>query len=151
MEFPEKTTIQSCTVPIVPRYNETDQGGIIHHSIYPIWFELGRTKLLRENGLAYSDLEEHGTFFVMAELNIKYKRPAKYDQRLDLETTCSLVTAGRVEHTYKLTDARDGQLIAEGLSVLVCVGKDGAIKRMPKFMYPTRPQRRRRGHQKKAP
>ena len=136
MKLPEKTTIKSCTIPILPRYNETDQGGIIHHSIYPIWFELGRTELLRENGLAYSDLEANGTFFVMAELRIKYKRPARYDQKLNLETTCSLVTAGSVEHTYKLTDASNSQLIAEGLSVLVCIGEDGIIKRMPKFMYP---------------
>lgn len=136
MEFPEKTTIKSCTIPILPRYNETDQGGIIHHSIYPVWFELGRTELLRENGLAYSDLEASGTFFVMAELRIKYKRPARYDQKLKLETICSLVTAGRVEHTYKLTDASNSQLIAEGLSVLVCVDEEGNIKRMPKFMYP---------------
>ena len=56
MDFPEKTTIKSNVTVIVPRYCETDQGGIVHHSIYPIYFELGRTELLRENGLAYKKL-----------------------------------------------------------------------------------------------
>ena len=51
--FPEKTKIASCIITIQPRYSETDQGGVIHHSVYPVYFEMGRTELLRANGLAY--------------------------------------------------------------------------------------------------
>jgi acyl-CoA thioester hydrolase len=136
MSFPKRTAIQSHTITIVPRYNETDQGGVVHHSVYPVWFEMGRTELLRANNVAYKDLEEAGVFFVVAELNIKYRRPAKYDEKLQLETSCSEISTSRVEHIYKLTRCCDGVILAEGSSVLACVNAQGKICRIPKFMYP---------------
>ncbi len=136
MRLPERMTIQSHTITIVPRYAETDKGGVIHHSVYPIWFEMGRTELLRANGIAYRDLEAQGTFFVVAELRIKYRRPAFYDEELLLETTTSNVTPGKVEHTYKLTRRSTGLLLAEGSSILACVTPEGKIRRIPDFMCP---------------
>lgn len=121
---------------IVPRYNETDQGGVVHHSVYPVYFELGRTELLRVNNVAYKDLEKAGVFFVVAELRVKYRRPAIYDEKLQLETSCSRVSASRVEHTYKLTRGSDGVILAEGSSVLACVDANGKVCRVPEFMYP---------------
>jgi acyl-CoA thioester hydrolase len=142
MDFPQKIDICSHTITIVPRYAETDKGGVVHHSVYPIWFEMGRTELLRANGVAYKDLEETGVFFVVAELHIKYRRPAEYDEELQLETTCSSVTAGKVEHTYKLTRSCDGILLAEGSSILACVNGEGKVRRIPEFMYPELPCQR---------
>jgi acyl-CoA thioester hydrolase len=136
MGFLKRITIQSHTITIVPRYAETDQGGVVHHSVYPVWFEMGRTELLRANGLAYKDLEEAGVFFVVAELNIKYRRPAKYDEKLQLETSCSKVRTSKIEHIYKLTRCSDGVLLAEGSSVLACVNVQGKICRIPEFIYP---------------
>jgi acyl-CoA thioester hydrolase len=97
---------------------------------------MGRTELLRANNIAYKDLEAAGVFFVIAELNIKYRSPAHYDEKLCLETACSCVTAGRIEHTYKLTRCSDGVVLAEGKSVLACVDSDGSVQRIPEFMYP---------------
>ena len=136
MDFPKRTTIQSHTITIVPRYAETDQGGVVHHSVYPVWFEMGRTELLRANGLAYKELERAGIFFVVAELHIRYRRPARYDEKLQLQTSCSLVTASKVEHLYKLTRCDDGLLLAEGSTVLACINKEGKIRRIPEFMFP---------------
>ncbi len=138
MVFPKRITIQSHTITIVPRYAETDRGGVVHHSVYPVWFEMGRTELLRVNGLAYKELEKTGVFFVVAELHIKYRRPAKYDEELQLETSCSAATASRIEHTYKLTRCCDGVILAEGSSMLACVNAQGKICRLPEFMYPER-------------
>ncbi len=138
MEFPEKTTIDHHTITIVPRYCETDQAGVVHHTVYPIWFEMGRTELLRANGLAYSELEKAGVYFVVAELNIKYHRPALYDEKLDLTTTCANVSSARVEHTYHLKRASTGLLLAQGKSTLACVDCDGKVRRMPEFMYPAK-------------
>lgn len=134
--FPARTEIQSHTIEIVPRYNETDQAGVIHHTIYPVWFEMGRTELLRVNGLAYSDLEKSGTYFVVADLSVKYRRPAFYDEKLDLVTVCSRITSARVEHSYTLKRQSTGVTLAEGTSVLACVDPQGKPRRMPEFMYP---------------
>ena len=136
MDFPDRMNIQQHTIPIVPRYAETDKGGVVHHSVYPVWFEMGRTELLRANGLAYRDLEQAGVFFVVARLQIKYRRPAQYDEKLKLETTCSLVTASKVEHQYKLMRCGDGVILAEASSVLACVDTEGTVRRIPEFMYP---------------
>ena len=129
-------TLSSHTIPVVPRYAETDRAGVIHHSVFPVWFEMGRTELLRANGIVYKDLEAEGVFFVVAELRLKYRKPVFYDESLQLETTCSKVTAAKVEHTYRLLRAENGLLLTEGSSVLACVGADGKIRRIPEFMYP---------------
>jgi acyl-CoA thioester hydrolase len=136
MDFPKHISISKNTIKIQPRYAETDQGGVVHHSVYPVWFEMGRTELLRVNGIAYKDLEEAGIFFVVAELNIKYRQGAYYDEELELETVCSKVTVGRVEHRYKLTNCRNRAVLAEGSSVLACLDKEGKVSRVPEFLYP---------------
>lgn len=136
MDFPERLTIQKHKIIIVPRYAETDKGGVVHHSVYPVWFEMGRTELLRANGVAYKDLEAAGVFFVVAQLNIKFRRPAQYDEQLCLETACSVVSSAKVEHTYKLSRSSDGVILAEGGSVLACVNEQGKVRRVPEFMYP---------------
>ena len=136
MEFPQNITIPNHTIAIRPRYCETDQAGVVHHSVYPIWFEMGRTELLRVNGLAYKDLEAAGVSFVVARLEVKYRQPAEYDEALELETICSNTTAGRVEHSYILRRVCDKAVLAEGSSVLACVDKNGKVRRVPEFMYP---------------
>lgn len=143
MDFPEKTTIDRFTITIVPRYCETDQAGVIHHTVYPIWFEMGRTELLRANGLAYSELEKAGIYFVVTELNIKYHRPALYDEKLELTTTCTNVSTARVEHSYCLKRQSTSLLLAEGNSTLACVDAQGKVRRMPGFMYPAESEGRK--------
>jgi len=136
MEFPKNTTIQSHTITVVPRYCETDQAGVIHHSVYPIYFEMGRTELLRVNGLAYKDLEREGFYMVVAELHLKYRRPAYYDETLELITECTKITSARIEHSYKLIRPGIGLLLVEGSSILACVDDNGKPRRVPEFMYP---------------
>ena len=135
MSFPDRITIQSHTISVVPRYAETDKGGVVHHSVYPVWFEMGRTELLRVNGMAYKELEAAGFLFVIAELHLKYRQPAKYDEKLELETSCSNVTAAKIEHSYKLTRSCDGLVLVEGSSILACVSADGKVRRIPEFLY----------------
>ncbi|MCE5185183.1 MAG: acyl-CoA thioesterase [Planctomycetaceae bacterium] len=136
MQFPDCTSISEQMITIVPRYCETDQSGVVHHTVYPVWFEMGRTELLRVNGLAYSALEKAGVYFVVAELSVKYRRPCFYDEALMLTTTCTRITNARVEHSYVLKRVSTGLILAEGSSILACVDKQGKAQRMPAFMHP---------------
>ena len=136
MDFSRRLTVQSHKITIAVRYAETDQAGVVHHSVYPVWFEMGRTELLRVNGFAYKELEEAGVFLVVAELWIKYRAAAKYDEQLQLETSCLAVTASKIEHSYLLTRCGDGTILAKGSSILACVNGQGKIRRIPEFMYP---------------
>lgn len=139
MDTSKQMSVHSHTIAVVPRYAETDKGGVVHHSVYPVWLEMGRTELLRANGIAYRDLEAEGIYFVVAELRIKYRRPAFYDEELKLETTCSNVTPSKVEHSYRLLRAGTGLLLAEASSILACVSAEGKVRRIPEFMHPDGP------------
>jgi acyl-CoA thioesterase FadM len=61
-----------------------------------------------------------------------------YDQGLQLETHCSVVTAGKVEHSYRLIRSSDGELLAEGSTVLAHVNAEGKVRRIPGFMFPAK-------------
>jgi len=73
---------------------------------------------------------------VVAELHVKYRRPAYYDEKLELTTECTKVSAAKIEHSYKLIRPGVGLLLAEGSSILACVNEAGKPKRVPGFMYP---------------
>jgi acyl-CoA thioester hydrolase len=99
-----------------------------------MWLEIGRGDLLRVNGLAYRDLEQAGIFFVIVDISVKFRRPARYDEPVKLETCCGRVTASRVEHTYRITDVSSDVLLTEGQTTLACVDEHGKLRRVPAFM-----------------
>jgi acyl-CoA thioester hydrolase len=116
-------------ITIRVRYAETDRMGFLHHANYLVYFEQGRTELLRSHGLTYKDLEDKGYLLVLAKLEVRYRSPARYDDLLTLETTTVRTTAVRIDHRYRLT--RDGVLLAEGSSTLACVDRDGRLQMLP--------------------
>ncbi len=121
--------LASCDVEIRVRYAETDAMGYLHHAQYFVYFELGRTELLRRNGVRYRDMEERGCFYVVARLECRFRAPAHYDDLLTLTTTTERFTPVRVDHSYRLT--RDGVLLTEGRSTLVAVGRNGRPQPLP--------------------
>ena len=72
------------------RYSETDMMGIVYHASYLPWLELGRTNLLKETGVSYSSIEQSGFFLPVVEIQMKYRRPAKYDDTITIKTTMNL-------------------------------------------------------------
>ncbi len=111
------------------RYAETDRMGLLHHANYLVYFEQGRTELLRSQGLTYKNLEDEGFLLVLVRAEIRYRSPARYDDMLTLRTSVVRMTAVRIDHRYELM--RDGVLIAEGTTTLACVDRDGRLQAMP--------------------
>jgi acyl-CoA thioester hydrolase len=126
--------LTSHDLPIRVRYAETDQMGFVHHANYFVYFEMGRTELLRASGVDYRSIEERGFYLVVAKLSCRYRQPARYDDELILRTTITRVTPVRVEHSYQLL--RNGQLLAEGDSTLACVDKEGRLQALPAELAP---------------
>lgn len=118
-------------ITIRVRYAETDRMGLLHHANYLVYFEQGRTELLRSLGLAYKDLEDQGYLLVITRAEIRYRSPARYDDLLSLRTTVERTTAVRIDHRYELL--RDGTLIAEGSTTLACVDREGRVQALPKI------------------
>lgn len=112
------------------RYAETDQMGRAHHMAFVAWFELGRTEMMRRNGISYADLERRGVLLPVVRLEIDYLGAATYEELLSIHTRLVDVRSRRVRFDYHV-EAGDGRRIAEGLTVLVSVGADGRPKRLP--------------------
>ncbi len=104
---------------ITVRYQETDQMGIVHHSVYPIWYEVARTDFCKKMGLPYSEMEKMGIMTPIYEVHAKYKMPARYDDILSVETCLKNLTPYRVEFCYRIY--KDGALIHTGETVHVWV------------------------------
>lgn len=122
------------TIPIRVRYAECDPMQIAHHASYPVWMEIGRTELLRAQGANYRDCEASGVFFAVARMNIRYKKPARYDDELDL-VVVGLPCAGvKVEHRYELR--RGGDLLMTAETTIVCVTEGGRAVPVPKGLLP---------------
>jgi acyl-CoA thioester hydrolase len=111
------------------RYAETDRMGLLHHANYVVYFEMGRTELLRTRGVSYRDIEDSGHLLVIVEVGCKFKRPAYYDDLLTVRTTVERVTHVKIVHRYQVL--RDGLLLAEGHSTLACVDREGRPQALP--------------------
>lgn len=119
----------SCDVTIRVRYAETDRMGYLHHATYFVYFEQGRTELLRQQGVSYRDIEDEGFFLAVVKLECRFRRPAYFDDLLTLRTTLTRTTAVRVEHKYELY--RDSELLCEATSTLACVDAEGKLQALP--------------------
>lgn len=97
------------------RYKETDRMGIVYHSNYVVWFDVGRTELLRSLGFNYRHLEEIGLMLPVVEVKVKYKSPAYYDDLIQIETCILEVSRVKVKFGYRVY--RDEKLLAEGYTV----------------------------------
>ena len=123
---------ESDEITIRVRYAETDRMGLLHHANYIVYFEMGRTELLRKRGMTYRAMEDAGHLLVIVDLGCKYKRPAYYDDVLTLRTTVERVTHVKIVHKYELI--RDGVLLAEGHSTLACVDRGGRPQALPETL-----------------
>ncbi len=124
------------------RYTECDPMGVAHHTAYPVWFEMGRTELLRGGGLSYRDLQRQGVLIAVVKLSVQYKRPARYDDLLVLETTISGSGRATIDHAYELR--LDGRLLTTASTTVVCLDRDGHPRPLPDALAPAELSRRAR-------
>lgn len=96
------------------RYAETDQMGIVHHSVYPIWFEAGRTDFIRQAGISYSEVEKRGLMLPLIQLTCNYMSAAKYEDRVSVETSLKSMTFTRLRMSYKVKVEGSAGIIATG-------------------------------------
>ena len=106
------------------RYAETDKMGIVHHSVYPIWYELARTKFIKEIGVSYSQMEEMGIMTPLAELSCKYMHPAYYEDILTIRVCISKFTPARVVFNYEVYKEGIEKPINVGSTTHAWVGKN---------------------------
>ncbi len=114
------------------RFCETDLMGIVHHANYLTYFEAGRVDWLHRRGISYDVWTKQGVHLPVVETHLRYRKAARFDDELVVETTCALVTRVTVRFDYRIL--RDGTLLCEGDTLLACVGEDLSPKRIPSTM-----------------
>jgi acyl-CoA thioester hydrolase len=119
------------TVTVRVRYGETDQGGVVYHPNYFLYFEAGRTELLRAAGVVYSELEKSGVFLVVTEASCTYRSAARYDEELRVVAKVDHVGKATVGFSYRVLGPT-GALLAEGRTVLASVDSAKNPVRLPK-------------------
>lgn len=114
------------------RYAETDAMGVAHHSNYFVWFEAGRTELMRSLGWSYRQMEdEAGVRLPVIEASCRFLRPVRYDDEVVVKTTARLMSRVRVAFDYELLRPADGTLLAQGRTVHAAVDAGGRPCRLP--------------------
>lgn len=111
------------------RYAETDMMGVVYHGSYLPWLEIGRTLLLKQHGLPYRELEAEGFFLPVLEVNVRYLRPAKYDDDVVVVTMLREKPSLRIRMDYELF--RGDEKIATASTLHAFIDRAGRPVRPP--------------------
>lgn len=104
------------------RYAETDKMGVVYHSNFIVWFEVGRVEMLRKLGYSYRDVErQHDCHFAVVDVRCRYKSPAYYDDEVLIRTSLRNVRGPLIHFGYEILRAEDDTLLAEGESTHIVV------------------------------
>ncbi len=115
-------------------YADTDAMGIVYHTNYIKWFEIGRGELFRQMEMTYARIEEQGYGMPLTEVYAHYLSPAQYDQLLLVETEIGYVKRASIRFNYTIWDELREKVLVEGHSVHAFVDRNRRIVRIPSFI-----------------
>jgi acyl-CoA thioester hydrolase len=114
-------------------YGDTDQMGVVYYGNYLRFFEAARNEWLRSKGARWRDIEAaHAVYLPVAEAKVTYKRPARYDDLIVIETRLGDLGLVSLRFDYRMVRGED--LLALGHTVHACVGRDGGIREFPEAL-----------------
>jgi acyl-CoA thioester hydrolase len=124
--FPEHAVNR---MPMRVRFFETDLMAIVHHAAYLTYVEAGRVEYLRRRGIDYRSLTDRGFHMPVVEAHLEYKRTARFDAELVVETRLGALTRVTVRFDYRIL--RGDELICLGHTLLACIDGSGKPRRIP--------------------
>jgi acyl-CoA thioester hydrolase len=113
------------------RYAETDRMGVVYYANYFVWFEVARAELLRTLGWSYREMEEAGVLLPVIEAECQYRRPARYDDEIEIRAEGRVRSPVRMEFEYRAVLRPGGELLATGRTVHAAMSPDGRLCRLP--------------------
>jgi acyl-CoA thioester hydrolase len=123
--------VPSSVTTLRVRYAETDKMGVVYYANYLVWFEVARTDLLRSLGWTYREMEVAGVSLPVIEAHCDYKRPARYDDEIEVRTEGQMLSAVRIRFNYTVIRREDGVVAAAGHTVHAAVDPSGRPCRLP--------------------
>jgi len=113
------------------RYAETDQMGVVYHTNYLIWCEMGRTDFIRARGMSYAALESSGIGLAVSELSARFHSAARYDDMIRVRTTLADVKSRAITFDYLITKAETGERLVTARTALVSIDASGRLIALP--------------------
>ncbi|MFQ5528456.1 MAG: acyl-CoA thioesterase [Thermoanaerobaculia bacterium] len=130
---PPESNPTTAAVTVEVRYAETDQMGVVHHSVYPVWFELARTEFCRQTGYPYDRIEASGYHLLVTRLSVDYRRSARYPDRVTTECWIERLAGRGLRFSYRV--AANGSQLARGTTDHVWIdAASGKPCRMPEHL-----------------
>ena len=108
-------------------YRDTDQMNVVYYANYLVWFEMGRTELLRQTGHTYNEFENMGYALPVIRCVSEYKKPARYDDLIRIWTRISHLSHASIIFGYQILDDKTGEIMAEGETRHAVITKEGRI------------------------
>jgi acyl-CoA thioester hydrolase len=127
-------------------YEDTDCGGVVYYGNYLKYFERARTQYLEERGLSVARLMKEGTVFVVVHADVDYRSPARYDDRLSIETVVSDMTAASFTFSHVIRERESQRVVVEGSARLAATDGNGKVKRLDKTLVTVLRSRLTRSH-----
>jgi acyl-CoA thioester hydrolase len=113
------------------RYAETDQMGVVYHANYLVWCEIGRTDFIRLGGTSYAEIERTGSVLAVADASLRYHAPARYDDRIRVETRLSELRSRTITFDYLVVNADSGERLVTARTVLISLDSSGRPRALP--------------------
>jgi acyl-CoA thioester hydrolase len=113
------------------RYAETDQMGVVYHTNYLVWCEMGRTDFIRKRGMSYADIERSGTLLAVSDLAARFIGAARYEQMIRVQTTLTSIQSRSIVFDYLISNAETAARLVTARTTLISVDSSGRPKAMP--------------------
>jgi len=113
------------------RYAETDQMGVVYHTNYLIWCEVGRTDFIRARGMSYADIERSGVGLAVSDLTARFHAAARYDDLIRVRTTLADVRSRSITFDYVITNADTNERLVSARTTLVSIDTNGRLVAIP--------------------
>lgn len=127
----EQSSFVSREVEFRVRYAETDQMGVVYHTNYLVWCEIGRTEYMRSLGVSYAELERAGIGLAVSELRARFHAPARYDNLIRVTTTLMFVRSRGVGFDYVISDAESSARLVTAHTTLISIDRNGRLATLP--------------------
>jgi acyl-CoA thioester hydrolase len=112
-------------------YGDTDQAGMVYHANYLRWFEAARCEYLRERGMSYTEMNAAGVHFPVVEATLRYRRPARFEDLLQVTAWVSEVRGATLGFEYEIRRAGEEEVLVEGSTTHACTDDTGKPRRIP--------------------
>lgn len=126
--------MQKIPVKIRAIYADTDAMGIVYHTNYIRWFEIGRNELFRDMRILYTEIEAAGFNMPLTQVHCHYLLPAHYDDIVLIETDIEYLKRASMKFTYLIWDEKRSNLLTDGYTVHACTDRSGKIIRIPQMI-----------------